>query len=635
MKTICKLMSQLLISIVFNLGIVTMCAGQINFSDDFESYPVSTNIQSIENWKTADQVLVSNTRSRSGSQSIKIATPSSSAVKLLQYDDFVTGTMDFEFYIWREKKASITISPNFAFPNIKFKSNNYVTSYVNSEGGYLEFEPEKWHKISFHINKDLNYFDFRVNDVIIDRGIYQSAFRNILAINNYPGGEVYLDDFKAKNNILPTPKINLLISDFRLSQLNLEQIKDSLWVTVTQEGTQPVEGLEIRWSQNGTDHVLDKPDFKLEPGSSSNVFLAEVELIRGANLFTIDIESKNNTESDYSDNRLVLTAVGKYKGTKPVLLEYTTSTLHGYSPMSIVGAEKMTQLYDKFVSIINMHGNDPMYSPDYYFAGPFYIPQLYANRREISVLPSIDEWISVLQEDSAIDMGLEVSYDKSENQLKCETRVDFLEAYENPLYHTVVLVEDSVTGTSSYYDQANSFSGGIFGSLPGYVDKPQYIPASEMVYRFVGRKAFNGTYGSKVFTSMQAGQSTTYLSTDQMALESITDKHYLISVVMDQNRRVLNHKKVKIKDVLKVMTSGKEISEKELRIYPNPTSSVLRLSGWEDAHTLEIYNTGGSCVLKAMAGPEIMIDQLPNDIYYLKVVNHRGKNTVLPFIKAD
>ncbi|HRG64958.1 MAG TPA: hypothetical protein PLV12_04085, partial [Saprospiraceae bacterium] len=68
-------MSQLLISIVFNLGIVTMCAGQINFSDDFESYPVSTNIQSIENWKTADQVLVSNTRSRSGSQSIKIATP--------------------------------------------------------------------------------------------------------------------------------------------------------------------------------------------------------------------------------------------------------------------------------------------------------------------------------------------------------------------------------------------------------------------------------------------------------------------------------------------------------------------------------------------------------------------------------
>ncbi|MBK7010137.1 MAG: hypothetical protein IPH36_16620 [Saprospiraceae bacterium] len=147
-----------------------------------------------------------------------------------------------------------------------------MTSYVNSEGGYLEFEPEKWHKISFHINKDLNYFDFRVNDVVIDRGIYQSAFRNILVINNYPGGEVYLDDFKAKNNIFPTPKINLLISDFRLSQLNLEQIKDSLWVTVTQEGTQPVEGLEIRWSQNGTDHVLDKPDFKLEPGSSSNVF---------------------------------------------------------------------------------------------------------------------------------------------------------------------------------------------------------------------------------------------------------------------------------------------------------------------------------------------------------------------------
>ena len=39
-----------------------------------------------------------------------------------------------------------------------------------------------------------------------------------------------------------------------------------------------------------------------------------------------------------------------------------------------------------------------------------------------------------------------------------------------------------------------------------FENKPPYIPASEMVYRFVGRKAFNGVYGSKVYVDMQAGQ---------------------------------------------------------------------------------------------------------------------------------
>ena len=36
---------------------------------------------------------------------------------------------------------------------------------------------------------------------------------------------------------------------------------------------------------------------------------------------------------------------------------------------------------------------------------------------------------------------------------------------------------------------------------------------------------------------------TSYLATDEMSIESITDRHYLVSIVMDQNRRVMNHKK--------------------------------------------------------------------------------------------
>ena len=59
----------------FSLLITVSVYGQINFNDDFESYASGTNIQTIENWKTADLMYISDARARSGSQSLKVANP--------------------------------------------------------------------------------------------------------------------------------------------------------------------------------------------------------------------------------------------------------------------------------------------------------------------------------------------------------------------------------------------------------------------------------------------------------------------------------------------------------------------------------------------------------------------------------
>jgi hypothetical protein len=607
---------------------------QINFSDDFESYAPGTNIQTIENWKTADLMYISDARARSGSQSLKVANPTSSLTAMLRYDAFTTGKIEFEFYIWKEKKASVTVSPNFSFPNVKFKVTNIVSSYINEESGFLTFEAEKWHKVNIIVDADLQYFDFKVDDIVINRGIRTPFLRNALAINNYPTGEVYIDDFKVKQPDRTTPKNNLLISAYRLHQLNLQNTQDSLWISISQAGSQMAEGLQVRWSQNGEEHTLEFPEFSVSSGSQQSLFLGLVTLEEGINHFSIYVESKNNTESDYTDNYLDLVAEGRHKGSQPLLLEYTTSTSHSYSPAAIYSAERILNQYPDNVTVINMHGNDPMYAPAYYFAGPFYIPRMYANRTDTNVLPAADELLPLLQADSPIDLDFSVGYDEATRQLKCQTDVTFLSDYENPLYHTVVLVEDSVTGTSSYYDQANFYAGGAYGSLGGFENKPPYIPASEMVYRFVGRKAFNGVYGSKVFTVMKAGQKTSYLATDEMNLDSITDRHYLVSIVMDQNRRVMNHQKVKIKEVIKILTSSKDIAGSDVRIYPNPASGSLFLSGWQEAQKVEIYNSHGVCVLTSPAHEQINIEHLPNELYYLNVIRKDGNHIVLPFIKA-
>ena len=71
---------------------------------------------------------------------------------------------------------------------------------------FSHLRAEKWHKVNIIYDADLRYYDFKVDDVVINRGIYTSFFRNAFAINNYPAGEVYVDDFKVKQFDLPTPK---------------------------------------------------------------------------------------------------------------------------------------------------------------------------------------------------------------------------------------------------------------------------------------------------------------------------------------------------------------------------------------------------------------------------------------------
>ena len=132
----------------------------------------------------------------------------------------------------------------------------------------------------------------------------------------------------------------MLITGYRLHQLNLQNTTDSLFISVSQAGSQMLEGLEVKWSQNGVEHTQEFPDFSLSSGGQENIFLGTVSLVEGINHFSFYIESKNNAESDYTDNHLELVAEGRRKGNKPLLLEYTTSTSHSFSPAAIYSAEK-------------------------------------------------------------------------------------------------------------------------------------------------------------------------------------------------------------------------------------------------------------------------------------------------------
>jgi hypothetical protein len=62
-----------------------------------------------------------------------------------------------------------------------------------------------------------------------------------------------------------------------------------------------------------------------------------------------------------------------------------------------------------------------------------------------------------------------------------------------------VLTEDSVRGTTSGYNQSNSYAGGSNGKMGGYELLPSSVPASKMIYDHVARTVspnFTGLSGA-------------------------------------------------------------------------------------------------------------------------------------------
>ncbi|GAB1858056.1 hypothetical protein MHTCC0001_28930 [Flavobacteriaceae bacterium MHTCC 0001] len=81
-----------------------------------------------------------------------------------------------------------------------------------------------------------------------------------------------------------------------------------------------------------------------------------------------------------------------------------------------------------------------------------------------------------------------------------------------------------------------------------------------------------------------------------------------------------------------LLSTDEIISNNEVKVYPNPTTSSISISGLRDTQTYSIYNVLGSKVVDGTVSPkeEINVSSLINGIYFVTLSN--GKE-VLKFIK--
>lgn len=174
---------------------------------------------------------------------------------------------------------------------------------------------------------------------------------------------------------------------------------------------------------------------------------------------------------------------------KMVLLEEGTGTWHYQCPR---GHVYMQQLKNANLNVcqIAVHDTDPMsietYNDYLYNLRQIFIPYFLIDRHIIATPDSLIDIVKKEQTNFGFaDIKLS-SYTYPERFL--------LKAVITPAINMsgdfrviVVLTENHVSGVDSGWEQANYYAGGKKGIMGGYENKPDPVPAADMLYEFVAR----------------------------------------------------------------------------------------------------------------------------------------------------
>lgn len=193
---------------------------------------------------------------------------------------------------------------------------------------------------------------------------------------------------------------------------------------------------------------------------------------------------------------------------KNVVYEEATGTWCGWCPYGLVGLNTMAHNYTDGTWIgIGVHNGDPMTVPEYVQGlGITSYPGGVMNREKVfdPSLSTLEPAYLLAKEEFTLGK-IEITaktWNEVTRELTVEATSNFALDMTGTSYNlSMIIVESGVTGTSSGYNQSNSYSGGGAGDLidwdgTNWADLPNPVPAADMVYQHVGRVLVGGWDGT-------------------------------------------------------------------------------------------------------------------------------------------
>lgn len=327
-------------------------------------------------------------------------------------------------------------------------------------------------------------------------------------------------------------------------------------------------------------------------------------------------------------NDILNTTLGivEYIPSKMVVGEEGTGTWCGWCVMGIVYMDSMQMKYPETWIGIAVHNGDPMVVDEYDAGiGPlieFSYPGGLVDRTVLTD-PSTFEDAFLQRINQVPAAGIIIQnklYNETTGELSFTLTSDFVAQVNNYRFNAVIK-ENNVTGTGTGWDQANYYSGGMYGPMGGFELLPDPVPAEDMVYQDVARAILGGFEGAEgsLPETVYAGETHSYNFSMIIPEDWNIENLEIIGMLIDYNNGAIVNG---AKEELVTGIADLESTTINIVVYPNPAKNELRFSNIPEGN-IYIYNINGQLMIEKQnvdGSCKLDITNLKNGTYIVRVI---------------
>lgn len=318
-------------------------------------------------------------------------------------------------------------------------------------------------------------------------------------------------------------------------------------------------------------------------------------------------------------------SIVEYIPSKRVVGEEGTGTWCGWCVMGIVYMDSMQMKYPETWIGIAVHNGDPMVVDEYdaSFAPliGYAYPMALADRAIVTD-PSLLE-VAYMERMSKISpAGIIIenkSFNSTTGELSFTLTSDFVAQVNNYRFNAVIK-ENNVTGTGPGWNQANFYSGGMFGPMGGYELLPDPVPAEDMVYHEVARAILGGFEGAEgsLPETVYAGETHSYNFSITIPEEWNVENLEIVGMLIDYSEgTIVNGAKEEL-----ITGIADPESTTNIVVYPNPATNELRFSNISEGN-IYMYTVNGQLIMEKQnvdSSCNLDISSLKNGTYIVRII---------------
>jgi len=647
------------IAVLISFTAISQTTFTDNFDQDTAGKFLAKNDPAFTTWSHspggADDILVSGVKSHSAPNSVYFAStlsPGGPSDIVLPFTGAAYNTGNFSFSMWMfvdtGKKGyfnfqeQTTVGKGWSF-EANFDSIGNLT-FTNTTSGTLltvSYPQNSWYKIEIRVNLNNNNWQIFINNNL--SGSFTNSYRAIASVDIYAmtNSSFYVDDVSYTYAPYTKPALNAAltyidkVSGYLATQTAIPQIE------IRNLGTQIITSASVQINYNGITKTKTVSGLNLLSLSYDTIIMDPIVLTGGSKPFNATILQVNGgADNDTTDNSKtiylnpVVPALGKF-----VIAEESTGTWCQWCPRGAVFLKTLEEKYNGLFQGIAVHNNDPMIYGNYDkgMTAPSY-PNVRVDRgawfdpsaMETDVLNRLMLPPSTMIKSGAI-------YYSGSSMLNISLTTKFTKSVSGNYKIVCVLVEDSVTGTASNYNQANAYSGGANGVMGGFELLSNPVPASKMVYDHVGRVIYPNFGGlpNAFNPTVNAGDSFVHNFLIWIDPSWKLSKMHIVGFVIDPSGKIDNGSSTDIETSIAngfvagtAVTSVKrlDMQTENINVYPNPVKQNLHISLPTNSNSqVQIYDISGKLMnqLNDVNENEISIDTqtLPMGIYMVHIIN--------------